>query len=80
LEFFCGEGRVWKAVSAEAGSIGIDINYGNPEGGHTNAFDILTVSGIAWGPKCHFVRHNSYTSNHVEDIYTSAWHPSETVV
>lgn len=47
LEFFAGEGRVWKNMRTDAiDAIGVDLAYGDPAPGKTNAFDILTNAGF----------------------------------
>lgn len=51
IEFFAGEGRVWRTVRADSRSaVGLDINYGlgdsNPEDQTRNPFDILTNAGM----------------------------------
>lgn len=46
LEFFAGEGNVWKAVRADSkNAVGIDWNYfDNPDG--QNPMDILSNAGL----------------------------------
>ena len=49
LEFFAGQGRVWKAVRGDTRSaVGIDIEYWNKES--SNPFDILTNAGLGFHP------------------------------
>ena len=49
LEFFAGEGNVWKAMRADSlAAIGIDILYDNADPGNQNPFDILSHAGMAW--------------------------------
>ena len=72
LEFFCGEGRVWKAVSASTkSSLGVDIRYWEPDHGHRNPYDILSEAGFGSGPKIDV--HVSFVLNH-------AWLDLHTVV
>lgn len=50
LEFYAGEGRVWRALRADSvDAVGVDIGYFNAEEteGSSNAFDILSCSGFA---------------------------------
>ncbi len=50
LEFFAGEGRVWKTVGAGANgknSLGIDIQYHEDTPNKQNPFDILSNAGLA---------------------------------
>lgn len=51
IEYFAGEGRVWRTVRADSWySVGLDINYGiddTTNHGGRNAFDILSCSGLA---------------------------------
>ena len=51
VEFFCGEGNVWKALRVDSVTVvGIDIkNFQSTRGGQ-NAFDILSDPGLAFGP------------------------------
>jgi len=56
LEFFAGEGRVWRTVAvgmASTPSLGIDITYGmkDVDSSKQDPFDILTPSGFACHPK-----------------------------
>lgn len=56
LEFFAGEGRVWKTVAVGMPStptVGVDINYGKKDSDSTKTdpFDILTSSGFACHPE-----------------------------
>ena len=52
LKFFCGEGKVWKAVSASTkSSVGVDIRYWEKDDEHQNPFDILSTAGFGSGPK-----------------------------
>ena len=52
LEFFAGEGHVWKAMRADAiSAVGVDIGYVEPEPGNQNPFDILSNAGFGWGPE-----------------------------
>lgn len=47
LEFFAGQGQVWKHLRADSiDSVGVDIEYGTPAPGETNPFDILTNAGL----------------------------------
>jgi len=52
IEFFAGNGNVWKAVRADSyATVGIDITYvENVEGGD-NPFDILSNSGFGCHPQ-----------------------------
>ena len=48
LEFFAGEGRVWKTIRADSqNSLGIDIRYRDDAPNQQNPFDILTNAGLA---------------------------------
>ena len=52
IEFFAGQGNVWKAVRCDSyASVGVDINYFTEQNneGSSNPFDILSNSGLG----CH---------------------------
>lgn len=50
LEFFAGEGEVWRAMRADSiASIGVDINYFQRQPGEQNPMDILSDAGFGCG-------------------------------
>ena len=54
LEFFAGEGKVWRCLRADSiGSIGVDIEYWDRDGSDNrqNPFDILSTAGLGWDPQ-----------------------------
>lgn len=51
LEFFAGEGAVWRAVRADSiDAVGVDITYVRAQEGRQNPFDILSNAGMAFHP------------------------------
>ena len=51
IEFFAGEGEVWRTVRADApSSIGLDISYVDPEG-RQNPMDSNSPAGLASIPQ-----------------------------
>lgn len=52
LEFFAGQGEVWRALRADSiQSVGIDITYLQKIPGEQNPMDILSDAGFACGPE-----------------------------
>ena len=50
LEFFAGQGEVWRALRADSiGTIGVDIGYMQKTPGDQNPMDILSDAGLACG-------------------------------
>lgn len=51
IEFFAGEGEVWRTIRADApSSIGVDITYVDPDG-KQNPMDANTPAGLAFLPQ-----------------------------
>ena len=50
IEFFAGEGRVWRTMRVDSvNAVGVDYNYFDGSEAH-NHFDILSTSGFGFHP------------------------------